>query len=363
MKEKFKTIKFKDATIATIVQMTREINTLRDAGYTLTVRQLYYRLVATDSFPDERTFSWTGSKWVRDPNGTKNAQPNYKWMQGILNDARLAGLVDWSAIEDRTRNLKSYATWRSPADAIQDAADRYSMNLWEPEFGQTHRPEVWVEKDALMGVVEKACGTLGIPHFSTRGYTAQSEAYDAANRLMRYKRKGQTPVIIHLGDHDPSGIDMSRDILERIEMFRPLAGTEVRRVALNMDQVRLYNPPPNPAKETDSRFAGYQSVHGDESWELDALTPQVIDALISAEVDTFRDVEAWDKAAEQETEGRQRMAEVSDEWDTVKELVEGMTDGDLPGIADEWEDVKGLLVAIQSSQIREFCERLIDRRA
>lgn len=76
-------------------------------------------------------------------------------------------------------------------------------------------------------------------------------------------------VIIHLGDHDPSGIDMTRDIQERLQMFG--ADVYVKRVALTMNQIGTYNPPPNPAKITDSRASKYIDEYSNESWELDAL--------------------------------------------------------------------------------------------
>ena len=84
-------------------------------------------------------------------------------------------------------------------------------------------------------------------------------------------------MIIHLGDHDPSGIDMTRDIQERLQMFG--ADVYVKRVALTMNQIGTYNPPPNPAKITDSRASKYIDEYGNESWELDALEPQVITDL------------------------------------------------------------------------------------
>lgn len=78
-------------------------------------------------------------------------------------------------------------------------------------------------------------------------------------------------VILHLGDHDPSGIDMTRDISDRLELFG--ADVEVKRIALNWDQIDEFTPPPNPAKLSDSRAGAYIAEYGDESWELDALEP------------------------------------------------------------------------------------------
>jgi len=158
---------------------------------------------------------------------------------------------------------------------VDACARQFRIDKWAT---QPRRIEVWIEKDALVGVIEGVCTELDVPYFSCRGYTSQSEMWVGAQRLAAHWRKAkQNPLILHFGDHDPSGIDMTRDIQARLQEFsfgtagHPL---ELRRLALNMDQVELYGPPPNPAKLTDSRCEAYMEEHGNESWELDALEPR-----------------------------------------------------------------------------------------
>jgi hypothetical protein len=171
--------------------------------------------------------------------------------------------------------------------------------------------EVWIEKDALIGVIDGVCRELDVPFFSCRGYVSDSEMWTAAYNRMD---KGEQTIVLHLGDHDPSGIDMTRDIRERLDLFSMEADIEVRRIALTMDQIDELKPPPNPAKITDSRFEGYAAEYGDESWELDALEPQYIADLIQTAVFGERDVDLWDAAyQEQETE-RQQIQDVIDKW-------------------------------------------------
>lgn len=308
------------ATLAMIHKCNEIIEDFQAQGYTLTLRQLYYQIVGHDLFPDDRKWRWTGAKWVRDANGTKNAQPNYKFLGDIMNNARLAGLVDWDAIEDRTRSLRGVSHWEKPSDVIKSAANSFRIDKWASKWGQRHRIEVWVEKDALAGILDKACRPLDVDYFSCRGFTSQSAVYGAGKRLAYYIEQGQEPVIIHLGDHDPSGVDMTRDIIARLEMFvgQPI---EVKRVALNMDQIRHYNPPPNPAKKTDSRYDSYRRTHGDDSWELDALDPAVIDNLITDQVLACRDEEAWAKALAHEDEQRALLSIVSGRWGDVSGLL------------------------------------------
>src|SRR5262249_33779053 len=160
--------------------------------------------------------------------------------------------IDWNYIVDRTRNLRDLPAWDDPMDVIDAVAQQYRTKRWA---NQPYYVEVWVEKDALVGIVGRTAERWQVPYFACRGYTSQSELWGAAQRLIRKEQAGKRTVIIHLGDHDPSGVDMTRDTRERLELF----GSEalVRRIALNMDRVEQYDPPPNPAKFTDSRVEGY----------------------------------------------------------------------------------------------------------
>ncbi len=164
--------------------------------------------------------------------------------------------------------------------------------------------QVWIEKDALLGVIEGICTEWRVPHFACRGNNSESLQYQAGKRFEEYLDEGLTPIILHLGDHDPNGIDMTRDNRDRLAMFARQS-IEVRRLALNMDQVERYGPPPNFAKETDTRYAAYVEQFGTtECWELDALAPTVIAELVRAEVEALIDRNAWDAAKAEERRNR-----------------------------------------------------------
>ena len=101
------------------------------------------------------------------------------------------------------------------------------------------------------------------------------------------------------GDHDPSGLDMTRDIRDRLRLMADVE-VEVVRLALNYDQVEDYDPPPNPTKLQDTRSPGYVEQYGEECWELDALEPAVLDSIIRAAIEEVMDHDLYDEALARE---------------------------------------------------------------
>lgn len=288
-KIQYKEIRFQQKSLDLIELVNQVVDEYSAQGYELTLRQVYYQLVARGYIP--------------------NNERSYKNVGSLINDGRLAGLIDWHSVTDRTRNLRSESHWDTPADVIASARYSYNLDKWK---GQPNYVEVWVEKDALVDIVGQACSPLDTPYFSCRGYTSQSEMWSAAQRFIRQKQRKKR-IIIHLGDHDPSGIDMTRDIQERLEMFG--AAVKVKRVALTMNQVKTYNPPPNPAKITDSRCGKYIDQYGEESWELDALEPQMLVNLIRNEVTALRDDALYQAICEREAQEKEELQLLVDNYD------------------------------------------------
>lgn len=297
-KIQYKEIRFRQSSLDLIRLVNEVINDYKAQGYELTLRQVYYQLVARGYIP--------------------NNERSYKNVGNLINDGRLAGLIDWYAITDRTRNLRGNSHWDTPSEVIASAKYSYLLDKWE---GQPNYVEVWVEKDALVDVVGQACRPLDVPYFSCRGYTSQSEMWMAAQRFRRQDFREQR-IIIHLGDHDPSGIDMTRDIQERLDMFG--ADVYVKRIALTMEQIDFYSPPPNPAKITDSRCDKYIAQYGHESWELDALEPKVITDLIKEQVTMYRDDDLYQRVCNKENREKRELQMLCDHYDdAVAYLMEG----------------------------------------
>jgi hypothetical protein len=288
---------FRSSALAVIEQANAIIDEYAARGFTLTLRQLYYQFVARALI--------------------ENKQTEYKRLGAIIKDARRAGLIDWTRIEDRTRNIVWYQSFSNAAEAIEETALCYCEDPWN---GQRYRPEVWIEKDALIGVIEGACQELHVPHFACRGNNSESEQYKAGKRFKHYLDFGLIPVVLHLGDHDPNGLDMTRDNRDRLAMFAR-QNVEVRRLALNIDQIERCTPPPNPAKETDSRYAAYVAQFGTDCWELDALDPTVIADMIRREIESLIDRKAWDAAKAEEQRNRDLLNAALAHWAVVEEFL------------------------------------------
>jgi hypothetical protein len=276
-REVFVPYKPQRATLVVIDQANVIIDEYLSQRQKLTRRQLFYQFVARALI--ENTFR------------------NYRRLRGIIANARDGGVIDWDAMEDRTRSVNFQATWSNPAARVRAAAHFYREDLWQ---GQLYRPEVWIEKSALLGVIEGICDHFRVPYFATIGNNSQLLQHEAGVRFARYLDQGLIPLVFHLADHDPNGFDMTRDVRERLALYAR-APIEVRRIALNLDHVRQYNPPPNFAKETDSRCAAYVREFGTtDCWELDALSPTVIANLIRSELENLIDADRWNAAQRRE---------------------------------------------------------------
>lgn len=298
-KLQYQKIDFQKPTLKIIDQANEIITEYTEAGYTLTLRQLYYRFVAKNLLP--------------------NRDSSYDRLGSIINRARLAGLIDWLAIEDRTRFLRRLDSWERPRDIIDDVAGWYHRDWWRNQY---YYVEVWIEKDALVGVIQSVCQEYDVPYFSCRGYASQSEIWRAGRRIKNVLNHDHSEaVILHLGDHDPSGIDMTADIENRLRMFTRSSLVHIERIALNMPQIREYDPPPNPTKLTDKRSPKYIDEFGEYCWELDALEPTTIVQLIEENIVTYLDEPLFEEQKEQEERERQQIQSIGISWDKVQKFL------------------------------------------
>lgn len=287
MKEQFIEKRFRPSSQRQIDQANEIIAEYEANDIQLTLRQLYYQFVSRDLLA--------------------NTQNNYKALGEVVSSARLAGLIDWNAIEDLGR-VPSVPTWddnmETFIDSMKDMARAYALNPWED---QRHYVEIHVEKQALSSVLGPVADEYGVPFSMNKGYSSQTAFRDASKRFIAATRAGKSCVCLYAGDHDPSGLDMDRDFATRMGIFG--AEVELRRIALTRAQIRQYRCPPNPAKENDARAAGYIQEHGRQSWEVDALDPLVLRRIAVKEIKALIQPKPWAAVAARQERERQIITE------------------------------------------------------
>jgi hypothetical protein len=298
MKEKFVEHRFNAASLKTVKLVNAILAEYSGQGYRLSLRQLYYQLVARGYI--------------------ENSIKSYKRTGDLVSNARLAGLIDWGMIEDRGRESVMNPHWDSPASIVRAAAQSFRIDHWE---GQPCYVEVMVEKDALSGILEPVCRRLDIRFTANKGYSSSSAMYEASKRIaVAAIRERKEVHLFYLGDHDPSGIDMTRDIKERLALFTyGEVGIDTVRLALNYDQVEQWQPPENPAKEKDSRYQVYVEQFGESSYELDAVEPATLASLVEEAVRDLIDQETWDEIEERETAMREELERYADDYEHKEE--------------------------------------------
>lgn len=282
----------------TIDQANEIIESYHARGYKLSLRQLYYRMVTKNLFP--------------------NSDKSYKRLSAVLTTGRINGLVDWNAIEDRVRYLQSFGDDTSSEAVGSLLGEGYAEDIWAD---QDYYVEVWPEKDALSNVVHRPCSKWRVPFFACRGFASITEVYNAAKRLERKRDQGKNVVILHVGDHDPSGMDMTRDNEYRLGMFMRDPEFKLTRIALNMDQIKQYNPPSQPTKKGDSREPTYRSEFGETCWECDSLEPEVIEALVTDEIKPLVDQDKFDYAMACEDIARRELQYVGQNYERARNLL------------------------------------------
>jgi len=285
MKESFREQKISDKRMEMIRIINEVLEDYESQGYRLTLRQLYYQLVAQAII--------------------ENKIQEYSKLSQTLVMSRMNGLTDWDMIEDRIRKpyLEYYVN--DIEDAISDTIHNYKLDR---QMGQPNHIEIWTEKDAVSNILRRITKKYHVHLMVNRGYSSCSAMYEAFNRM---NNLDEIKIILYVGDHDPSGLDMLRDIEERLDEFG-LCGYEVFPVALTMEQIKELEPPPNPAKITDPRAAWYMSKFGENSWELDALKPDVLERIVNNAVVKYLDEEKFEQILLKEKEDKKKLKEMID---------------------------------------------------
>ena len=282
MKMQFREIRFQKRNLILIEKIKEILEEYKQKGFRVTLRQLYYQLVARDIIP--------------------NKANEYQRISKLLTDARYNGDIDWDAIEDRIRTPKIPHVFEDVNDLMEAAKNSYKLNRWE---NQKYYLELWTEKDAISSVIQPLTEKYQITMCVNRGYSSASAMFESSRRLRN--EVGKNCIILYLGDYDPSGLDMIRDIKERIGEFSEMSDFELIPIALTKEQIDKYNLPENPAKVTDPRAKWFIDNFGDTSWEVDALKPEVLQKIVEDAILNYLDIEKFEQVKKKEQDDLEKI--------------------------------------------------------
>lgn len=290
MKEQFIGVNFQAKSITLLLECDSIIVQYQGQGLRLSLRQLYYQLVSRNTIP--------------------NTERSYKNLGKLVSQGRLAGLLDWNAIEDRIRVPRKITEWNSPAEIVDAAISGYRLPRWND---QPSYIELWCEKDALAGVLTPITEQYHVTLMVNRGYSSQSAMKEAAERFQLANHNNKMVSLLYIGDQDPSGEDMVRDVRDRLTLLtRNAFSIEVVKIAITQDQIAQYNPPPNPAKMSDSRAAKYVQEFGQFSYEADALPPDVLAQIVRDDIGQYIDFDAWEETIQREDDDKLLLEDMRD---------------------------------------------------
>jgi len=300
MKQAFREQKITPEREAQISLVNEILEEYAAEGYKLTLRQIYYQHVARGV--------------------VENEAREYKKVMKTLEIGRYNGLIDWDMIEDRTRIPRLDYSVTSIQNALEDTVEYFKYNR---QKGQPYHMEIWTEKDAVSGILARVASHYHIKLLIDRGYISHSTIYRSYKKILAETmvfaeaNAGRVSRILYVGDHDPSGLDMLRDIEEKLKGFG-LTNDDFRviPVALRKSQVREYKIPENFAKITDPRARMYIVEHGRSSWEVDALKPKVLHKLVDDAVMIYLDTNQFSRMLRQEERDKKKLGEM------VRKMVE-----------------------------------------
>lgn len=309
-----------------------------EGGDIMTLRQLYYQLVAKDLIP--------------------NHFKVYKKIGALKDELVYAGLLDWDIFEDRGRVPHRAYFENNIKGALNRTKDWYTLNR---QLGQPTHIEVWTEKDAISGILKNITNPYTIRLAVNKGYTSSTAIHEAYKRFSKSIINGQKVKVLYFGDHDPSGLDMIRDIKDRLEMMfikgdqltdlcdsyeteTPISNLpgyenmddiddshewlcklsegkkqlylkendcfEIKHIGLTMDQIQMYNPPHNPAKIKDPRAKWYIEKFGPISWEVDALSPDIMRSIVKDSILEIMDESIYKDVLEKERDDKSKISKM-----------------------------------------------------
>jgi hypothetical protein len=225
----------------------------------------------------------------------EKTEAGYGKVQNDLVLLRRAELLPYHWLTDSTRWQRKPYTYSNIESALAEAVRSYRRDPWA---GAEHHVEVWLEKDALAGVVAPITEVYAAPLMVARGYASLSFLHGAAETIREVRKPA---FLYHLGDYDPSGVNAAEVIERTIRELVPEAEVHFCRLAITRAQIADLALPTRPTKMSDSRSRGFGAI----SVELDAMPPDTLRALVEDALRSHIPDEAFEGM--QLTESRERL--------------------------------------------------------
>jgi hypothetical protein len=226
----------------------------------------------------------------------------YKTTVGrLLTEMRRAGELPYGWIADNTRWMRKPATYNSLQGMLELTAQTYRRALWAT---QPSYVEVWLEKDALAGVLYQVTSTWDVPLMVTRGYPSLTFLHESAEAIAA---QGKPVWIYYLGDHDPSGVDIPRFVETELRRLAPLAEITFEHIAVTPAQIDELTLPTRPTKRSDSRAKSFDG----ESVEVDAIPAPTLRHLVEDRIEAHIDQVALDRLLGIEEAESQTLANIA----------------------------------------------------
>ena len=253
-----------------LLEQVRE--TVNSYSFPVTLRQIYYQLVARKIIPNEQRF--------------------YQSLSRLCVIGRDKGVLSEDSFADRLRVFDKRSSWEDLTEFAETVKRSYHRDGWQ---GQTDYIEIWTEKDALRGVIGPITEDYDVGLLVVRGQVSRTAIYEASRR---YDGNEKERYLYYFGDFDPSGLSIYKSITERLGEFCPDVNFE--RVALKPEQIAAYHLPHDPAKRSDPNYKKFVGKHGDNVVELDALPPDVLRKMVESCIEAHIDVKVFERVRETE---------------------------------------------------------------
>ena len=284
----------------------------------LTIRQVFYRLVGDQGYPKTENF--------------------YAAVQEASNRARRSGRIEFASIRDDgvSRRGGERHTYKTPRDyyKIHETLSNFYLRSWHDD--QPTFVRLLSEASGMVPLLERAVGSLRIGVASSSGFDSLTVKHDLfEDALQRFKEHSQKTVLLHVGDHDPSGVSIHESMAEDLAAFCEDSSAadvddqiiELRRVALLPEQISLYSieTTPDDIKPTDSRSRAFLERGLAPAAQLEAIPPETLTEIVRQAVEDALDMDVLRQSRDRERRERREVGKKLDDVNRYLKRAFGLT--------------------------------------